>query len=211
MNNIELNSKINCTVFPMAGKQAKILSTREIAQVLHHIRGARYPLRDEVMFLLSIKAGLRAKEISLLTWAMITDASAEIGDVLHLPDSSSKGKSGRSIPLNQQLKDALIALYQSYPQTPTQEQYIIPSERGAKMVPCNISHWFKKIFKALRLEGCSSHSGRRTFVTNAAKRIIEVGGSLRDVQQLAGHTSLQRTQSYIEGDSDAKRKVVQLI
>ena len=79
------------------------------------------------------------------------------------------------------------------------------------MIPCNISHWFKKIFKSLRLEGCSSHSGRRTFVTNAAKNIIGVGGSLRDVQQLAGHASLQMTQSYIEGDSEAKRKVVQLI
>lgn len=79
------------------------------------------------------------------------------------------------------------------------------------MIPCNVSHWFKKIFKALRLEGCSSHSGRRTFVTNAAKLIISVGGSLRDVQQLAGHASLQMTQSYIEGDTEAKRKVVQLI
>ena len=83
--------------------------------------------------------------------------------------------------------------------------------QNPKMIPCNISHWFKKVFKVLRLEGCSSHSGRRTFVTNAAKRIIEAGGSLRDVQQLAGHASLQMTQSYIEGDSDAKRKVVQLI
>ncbi|MGV8948683.1 MAG: hypothetical protein ACOH2E_04870 [Candidatus Paracaedibacter sp.] len=51
----------------MAGKQAKIFSNREILQVLNHIKGTRYPLRDQVMFLLSIKAGLRAKEISLLT------------------------------------------------------------------------------------------------------------------------------------------------
>lgn len=195
----------------MAGKQAKILSQREIGQVLHHIKGTRYPLRDQVMFLLSIKAGLRAKEVSFLTWGMVTDASRRVGDALHLPDNSSKGKSGRTIPLNQQLKQALNDLYCSYPGLPAQDQYIIFSERGTKMIPCNISHWFKKVFKALRLEGCSSHSGRRTFVTNAAKRIVEAGGSLRDVQQLAGHTSLQMTQSYIEGDNDAKRKVVELI
>ena len=142
---------------------------------------------------------------------MVTDASGRVGDVLHLPDTSSKGKSGRTIPLNSQLKEALYDLYNSYPQIPNHDQYIIFSERGTKMIPCNISHWFKKVYKALRLEGCSSHSGRRTFVTNAARRIIEVGGSLRDVQQLAGHASLQMTQSYIEGDSEAKRKVVQLI
>jgi integrase/recombinase XerC len=195
----------------MAGKQAKIFSNREILQVLNHLKGTRYPLRDEVMFLLSIKAGLRAKEISCLTWGMVTDASGRVGGSLHLPDISSKGKSGRTIPLNQQLKQSLINLYHSYPDIPAQDQYIIFSERGAKMVPCNISHWFKKVFKALRLEGCSSHSGRRTFVTNAAKLIIQAGGSLRDVQQLAGHTSLQMTQSYIEGDNDAKRKVVDLL
>lgn len=195
----------------MTGKQAKILSSREVAQVLDHIKGNRYPLRDQVMFLLSVKSGLRAKEISLLTWSMVTDASGRIGESLHLPDNSSKGKSGRAIPLNKQLKEALCGLYNSYPQIPGHDQYIIFSERGTNMIPCNISHWFKKIFKALRLEGCSSHSGRRTFVTNAAKNIIGAGGSLRDVQQLAGHTSLQMTQSYIEGDNEAKRKVVDLI
>lgn len=195
----------------MAGKQAKILSQREIGQVLHHIKSGRYPLRDKVMFLLSIKSGLRAMEISFLTWSMITDASGGVGEVLQLPDKSSKGESGRTIPLNQQLKQALSDLYHSYPQNPAQEQYVVFSERGTKMIPCNVSHWFKKVFKALRLEGCSSHSGRRTFVTNAAKLIIQAGGSLRDVQQLAGHTSLQMTQSYIEGDNEAKRKVIELI
>ena len=193
----------------MAGKQAKILSHREISQVLDYIKGRRYPHRNQVMFLLSVKAGLRAKEISHLTWSMVTDASGRVGDALHLPDNSSKGKSGRVIPLNMQLRESLIALYETV--SPKPDQYIISSERGSKMWPCNISHWFREVFNALRLEGCSSHSGRRTFVTNAAKKIIGVGGSLRDVQQLVGHTSLQMTQSYIEGDSEAKRKVVQLI
>ena len=195
----------------MAGKQAKILSQREISQVLHHIKRTRYALRDQVMFLLSIKAGLRAKEISFLTWGMVTDASGRVGDTLQLPDNSSKGKSGRTIPLNKQLKEALRDLYHSHARVPGYDQYIVFSERGTKMIPCNVSHWFKKVFKALRLEGCSSHSGRRTFVTNAAKYIIQAGGSLRDVQQLAGHASLQMTQSYIEGDNEAKRKVVDLI
>jgi hypothetical protein len=34
---------------------------------------------------------------------------------------------------------------------------------------------------------------------------------LRDVQQLVGYSSLQMTQSYIEGDVESKRKVVHLI
>jgi len=57
------------------------------------------------------------------------------------------------------------------------------------------------------LSGC----GRRTFITNAAKKISTVGGSLRDVQQLAGHSSLQTTQRYIEGDTEAKKAIVRIV
>jgi hypothetical protein len=58
------------------------------------------------------------------------------------------------------------------------------------------------------MDGCSSHSGRRTFITRATRKVSQVGGSLRDVQELAGHTSLAMTQRYIEGDTNAKRKLV---
>ena len=61
------------------------------------------------------------------------------------------------------------------------------------------------------LTGCSSHSGRRTFVTRAARLVYKAGGSLRDVQILAGHRSIQTTQRYIDGDTDAQRRLVALI
>src|SRR2546430_1392848 len=64
---------------------------------------------------------------------------------------------------------------------------------------------------AVGLEGCSSHSGRRTFITRAARLVHKAGGSLRDVQLLAGHRSIQTTQRYIDGDTDAQRKLVSLI
>ena len=68
-----------------------------------------------------------------------------------------------------------------------------------------------RLYAGLGMVGCSSHSGRRSFVTRAARRISEVGGSLRDVQMLAGHASLSTTAKYIEHDADAQRKVVALI
>ena len=75
----------------------------------------------------------------------------------------------------------------------------------------SVAVWFHRLYSDLGLEGCSSHSGRRTFVTRAAKKCIEAGGSLRDVQQLAGHSHLATTQRYIEGDSEAKRRLVSMI
>ena len=67
---------------------------------------------------------------------------------------------------------------------------------------------FASWFEDMGLNGCSSHSGRRAFITNAAKKISSVGGSLRDVQMLAGHSSLAVTQRYIEGDGEARVKLI---
>jgi integrase/recombinase XerD len=64
---------------------------------------------------------------------------------------------------------------------------------------------------ALGFDGASSHSGRPTFITKAAKRIVGADGSLRDIQELAGHSSLATTQRYIQGDSRAKQNMVRVI
>jgi len=90
-------------------------------------------------------------------------------------------------------------------------EYVIASERGGAMTPLSIVVWFNRAFKNIGLKGCSSHSGRRTFVTRAARLVHRAGGSLRDVQLLAGHRSIQTTQRYIDGDTDAQRKLVSLI
>jgi integrase len=71
--------------------------------------------------------------------------------------------------------------------------------------------FFQRLYQRLGLKGASSHSGRRTFVTSLAKKIVAAGGSLRDVQQLAGHASLSTTQRYIEGSSDAKRRAIGML
>ena len=79
------------------------------------------------------------------------------------------------------------------------------------MTPLSIVVWFNRAFRNIGLNGCSSHSGRRTFITRAARLVHQAGGLLRDVQLLAGHRSIQTTQRYIDGDTDAQRKLVSLI
>ncbi len=93
------------------------------------------------------------------------------------------------------------------------EWAVVYSERGRHngMSAESITVWFHRLYGSLGMDGCSSHSGRRTFVTKAARKIVEAGGSLRDVQQLAGHRSLQTTQGYIDENPQAKRRVVEMI
>jgi integrase len=57
----------------MAGKQAKILNDKQLAHLLAYASTTRYPLRNRVIVLLSVKAGLRAGEIAKLTWDMVLD------------------------------------------------------------------------------------------------------------------------------------------
>lgn len=89
--------------------------------------------------------------------------------------------------------------------------YLITTQRADKFSANAVAVWFWRFYEKLGLQGCSSHSGRRTFLTNAARRISLAGGSIRDVMALAGHQHLSTTQRYVEADSDAQRKVVAMI
>jgi integrase len=194
------------------GKQAKMLTPKQETAVLTYLQTRRYPARDRVMFLLSIKAGLRAKEIAAVTWGMVTDADGQVAEVLALPNRASKGRrGGRLIPLNNLLRAALVALNKRQDDVVHPERPVVTSERGGALTASSVTKWFFHLYRDVGMTGCSSHSGRRTFITRAARKVSEVGGSARDVQQLAGHASLQTTQRYIEGDTDVKRKLVQLI
>jgi integrase/recombinase XerC len=194
------------------GKQAKIISDKQVRAILAELDTRRYPLRDRVMFLFSLKAGLRAKEIASVTWGMVTDAEGEIGDVIALQNRASKGRGGgRIIPMHADLKAALVALHRERGVKAHPDWPVIHSERDRGLSPGAVAVWFHRLYTGLGMIGCSSHSGRRSFVTRAARRISEVGGSLRDVQMLAGHASLSTTAKYIEHDADAQRKVVALI
>jgi integrase/recombinase XerD len=192
----------------MPGKQAKILAADQIDNLLLFAETTRYPLRDRVIVLLSVKAGLRAAEIANLTWEMVVDPHGAIGSLLELRDRAAKKGHGRIIPLHGELRDALAVLLGSGRDG---SRPIIQSERGSKMRARSIVIWFSRAYRAIGLEGCSSHSGRRTFITRAARLVHKTGGSLRDVQLLAGHRSIQTTQGYIDGDSDAQRRLVSLI
>jgi integrase/recombinase XerD len=196
----------------MQGKQAKMLSLTQERAILGYLATTRYPHRDRVMFLLSIKAGLRAKAMASLTWAMVTDAEGQLMETIHLDNRASKGKTGgRTIPMHPDVHTALGALQTWRRDTAGPDRPVIFSERGGGLSPATVRLWFHRLYTSLKMDGCSSHSGRRTFITRAARKVSQVGGSLRDVQELAGHTSLTMTQRSIEGDTEAKRKLVALL
>ena len=193
----------------MPGQQAKLISPIVLQRMLNHVRRySRHPARDRVMILLSVRAGLRAAEIAKLTWAMLLDGRGRIGDMLAVTDHIAKLRGGRRIPLHTELR---AALEEHLRLTVMTDGPIIRSLRGGAMKPNSIVNWFAALFVALGIEGCSSHSGRRTFITQAARNVHRAGCSLRDVQLLAGHRSIETTQGYIDGHTDGQRKLIGLL
>jgi integrase/recombinase XerC len=129
-----------------------------------------------------------------------------------LENKASKGKGGgRRIPIHPDLKSALISLNRDRRGKARPDWPVIHSERDKGLSAAAVVVWFHRLYAGLGMMGCSSHSGRRCFITRAARKISEVGGSLRDIQALAGHASLGTTARYIEADAEAQRKVVALI
>jgi len=196
-------------------KQAKVLNNTQQKVIYDYLLTTTNPIRNVVIFYLSSKAGLRAIEIASLQWNMVTDAEGNLTDYISLPNSATKGQSGgRSIPIHKQLKSYLEILLEEqrkFKYFNPSTSFVITTQRSPFTSAQSIVNMFQRWYKKIGMIGCSSHSGRRTFITNCSRKISTVGGSLRDVQYLSGHSSLQTTQRYIEGDSESKRKVVELI
>jgi integrase len=109
-------------------KQAKTLTGRQTAHLQAFLQQTRYPERNQVILLLSVKAGLRAKEIASLTWDMLTDAEGKLVATIHLRNEATKGSSGRVTPMNRKLHKALESLFKVRGASP----YVITSERGQR-------------------------------------------------------------------------------
>lgn len=183
-------------------KRAKILTDAQIKAMLATAKTAT----DRVVILFSVKAGFRACEIAGITWSMVTDAEGQIADTIALQNSIAKGSAGgREIPMHPDIAAALAEL------PGPRQGPIVLNRRGRRVTAGAIVVRFSRLYRSLGFEGASSHSGRRTFITRAARNIIQAGGSIRDVQYLAGHSSLTVTQGYIEGSAEAKRRVVAMI
>ena len=158
----------------MAGRQARVITPAQLDALLQHVRGRRDSARSRVIILLSHRAGLRAAEIAKLEWSMISDPTGRVGQSIALEDRIAKKRSGRRIPLHPELRSALVVLQRGR----TQSGPVIRSRRGGHMKPNSLVNWFKSIYREIGFNGCSSHSGRRTFITQAARLIPQAGGSL---------------------------------
>lgn len=191
--------------------RAKTLSPVQFNQLLRLVADeSRTPLRDYAVLCLSFKAGLRVAEIAGLDWADVTDPFGAIRqDALEVPADIAKKGRARTVPMHPALYATLLELKRvSLPEHTRPRCPVIRSgDNRNRIVPNTLQRYIGRLYERVGLDGCSSHSGRRSFLTEAARKASTYGCSLKDVQALAGHAYINTTEAYIDHSANVNKLV----
>ncbi|SDG53514.1 tyrosine-type recombinase/integrase [Pelagibacterium luteolum] len=182
-------------------KQARVLTDAELKRVLALCDSHTQGKRNRLAVLLSHYAGLRVGEIASLKWSDVLNSDGTIRDQFYLKAENTKSKEARAVHLNDRLQRELRQ-WKSCLRQVTTDGPIIPSQKRSKHYNSELGHFsanslcqlFARIYSAAGVDGASSHSGRRWFIT----RLAHSGVSPKVIMTLAGHKSLATTQRYID-------------
>jgi len=191
---------------PQIMSQAKTLTPAEIDQVLNYIATKSFPLRNRVMLLSGLFSGMRVGEISSLTISDVMNSDRSVKAEVRLTAEQTKGRQPRTVFLPQKLRDELQNYLDLRADAKPEHPLFVTS--GRKRFSANVmAQHFHYLFKSAGIAGASSHSMRRSFITNLAAKGIGV----RVLASLAGHRSIAVTQKYIDVNDEMKRNAVELI
>ena len=174
-------------------KRAKTLSKQELNRVLAVVAAGRNAERNRIIILLSFYAGLRAKEIAELTIGDIYSENGEVNRTVLLLAQQTKGQQSRAFVINSKLASVLLS-YKKAVTSCARNAPLIKSQKNSAFSANSMCQLMCRIYKDSGITGASSHSGRRTFITNLANK----GVSARVLMELAGHRNLATTQRYID-------------
>lgn len=187
--------------------QAKTLSTDDLATVLAYVGTRKHSTRNRCMILLTHYAGLRVGEVACLRWQDVVNADGSIKDEIRLLPDMTKGRHARTVFVSKKLREELLAYTQqakfvdrSYP--------LFASQKSIKegFSANSLSQTLTLIYQSAGIEGASSHSGRRTFLTNLANK----GTAIHLLKTLAGHRNIATTAAYLYSSPAQLKAVVEL-
>lgn len=184
---------------------AKLITEREFKRALAQCSSRRHTVRDQTILQLSYYAGLRACEIASLRVGDVYDEQGAVKNSVTLTSSQTKGHRARVFYVNQRLARVLRDYRQSILFREEHEPLFMTQQNSAFSAN-TISQLFLIIYHSAGLRGCSSHSGRRSFIT----RLAEQGVAVHLLAALAGHQSIQTTQRYIAVNDALLTRAVEL-
>lgn len=186
--------------------QAKTLTEAEFKQVLNYINSRKFALRNRTMFLISHWSGMRVGEIASLKIRDVLNGDGTVKAEIRLSPEQTKGRHARTVYLPKKLQEA-IAEFIRCRCINNFDEPVFYTTNGIGFSGNSLCQLFFWLYRNAGVEGASSHSGRRSFITSLASK----GISVRVLASMAGHRSISTTMSYIDANDDMKRKAVELI
>ena len=189
-------------------KQAKTLTAEELRRVLDYTATRKHSIRNRALVTCSFLSGMRVGELSSLTYADVVDDEGIVRDEIRLKAENTKTKEARIVFVNAKLKKELQQYANAYKPTNATLKFFYSQKRNSNGYNANtLTQFFHYLYKRAGVFGASSHSGRRTFITNLANK----GVGVRLLASLAGHRNISTTQAYIDVNDDMKRHAVELV
>ena len=188
--------------------QARTLDEPELAQVLAHIEHGRHAHRNRAMLLLTHWASLRVGEVAVLRWSDVINSDGAIKDEIRLLPDMTKGRHARTVFINAKLK-AVLQAYADQNKCVDRSYPFFASQKSVKsgFSANSLAQTFALLYRAAGIEGASSHSVRRSFLTRLANK----GTAIHLLKALAGHRSLSTTSAYLHTNPTQLRAVVELV
>jgi integrase/recombinase XerD len=178
--------------------QAAILTSKEIERVLNLLK----PGRDRCLFGLGIYTGMRIGEIIRLKQDQVFTADGGVKYQLTVKRLKKRDAVYSDIPVHTKLRQLL----KEYKANVRQSEWLFPSSESVDGHLSRIrAHLIlTEAFDALKLEGASTHSMRRTCLTQMSR----AGVPLRTIQEISGHSNLGQLQSYLQVDPEDKHRAI---
>lgn len=184
----------------MAG-QAKILTQKEISDIFKVLKSNR----DRVIFALGIYTGLRVGEIIALKYNQLFTAGGGVRNNLKVVRLKKKNTVYSDIPVHPKLRERL----QDYHKNIDKAEWLFASQDSSTghLERVRAHYILRDAFDRLRLQDASTHSMRRTCLTNMSR----AGVPLRTIQEISGHASLSQLQEYLAVDPADKHHAINLL
>ena len=187
-------------------KQAKTLTSVEVKRILDFIALKKHAARNRAMFLVTLYAGLRVGEVASLRYMDVLGADDEVRDEIRLDASVTKNNEARTVFVNAKLRKELQYYIKLKPYQNLADK-LFYTQKNDGFTANTLAQFFMYLYRAASVNGATSHSGRRTFITTLANK----GISVRLLASLVGHKNISTTQCYIDVNDDMKRKAVELV
>lgn len=188
-------------------KQARVLTDAEFKRLMAVVAQSRHAARNRLAFMLSHFAGLRVGEIAALTVHDVIDCDGGVREQLRLSADITKGGHARTVFLNEKLRRELRQ-YQISGLTGTHpERPLLMTQKKTAFSANTLCQLMAQIYQQAGLDGATSHSGRRWFIT----RLAHSGVSPKVIMTLAGHRNLTTTQRYIDVRDDMMKAAVEVL